>query len=141
MKSLGLELTTLACKTLHKITQKLVDRIQKYAIFVLKQRRTNKPNWCNNFITICGPEKKIKQIQKHAIKGDLLNYFMPMPKELNDTTSPSSSADKPQPKIEGFDNWYDWRVHNWGTKWDIDVYTDAIRQTDPETIQYSFDRA
>ena len=34
-KSLGLELTTLARKTLHKTKQKLVDRIQKYVIFVV----------------------------------------------------------------------------------------------------------
>ena len=99
------------------------------------------PNWCNNFITITGPEKKINQIQKHTIKGDLLNYFMPMPKELNDTTSPSSASDKPQPMVEGYDNWYDWRVHNWGTKWDIDVYQEGVRMPDPETIQFSFDSA
>jgi hypothetical protein len=38
----------------------------------------------------------------------LLQAMVPMPNELNETTSPSGNP-----------NWYDWRVANWGTKWDI----------------------
>ena len=48
-----------------------------------------------------------------AKKGNLLDTMYPMPKELVDTTSPSSATDKPQPKVDGFDNWYDWRISNW----------------------------
>ena len=80
------------------------------------------PNWCNNNIKIEGPKDKIKDIwdrvQADEDKG-FFQHFVPMPKELEGTTSPSSSAKKPQPMIDGFDNWYDWRVKNWGTKWDI----------------------
>ena len=85
------------------------------------------PNWCDNRITIHGPKKYIRKIDKivnENTNGDgLLNYMMPMPTELKDTTSPSSSAKKPQPVIDGFDNWYDWRVSNWGTKWEPVSYT------------------
>jgi hypothetical protein len=79
------------------------------------------PNWCDNSIKIKGPKDKIKKIWDEAQKEDkgLLSAIYPMPNELEGTTSPSSSAKKPQPMIEGFDNWYDWRVQNWGTKWDI----------------------
>ena len=81
------------------------------------------PNWCDNRITIHGPKKYIRKIDKivnENTNGDgLLNYMMPMPTELKDTTSPSSSAKKPQPVIDGHDNWYDWRVNNWGTKWEL----------------------
>ena len=80
------------------------------------------PNWCNNSITIAGPTETIKQLWDDAHEGDdfnLLNAMVPMPKELDGTTSPSPQNGKPQPLVDGFDNWYDWRVQNWGTKWDV----------------------
>ena len=60
------------------------------------------PNWCDNKITIHGPKKYIRKIDKivneNANGKGLLDYMMPMPKELEDTTSPSSSSsDQPPP--------------------------------------------
>jgi len=71
------------------------------------------PNWCNNSITISGPTETIKQLwddaqTAHEGEFGLLSAIAPMPKELEGTTAPSDSP-----------NWYDWRVSNWGTKWDI----------------------
>ena len=85
------------------------------------------PNWCNNSINISGSTETIKALWDEANKegSGLLNAMKPMPKELDGTTSPTPQEGQagykgPQPKIDGFDNWYDWRVQNWGTKWDID---------------------
>ena len=92
------------------------------------------PNWCDNQITITGPNSvidKIEKIVKEEKDGNgLLNFMKPMPKELDGTTSPSSSADKPQPMVEGFDNWYDWRCENWGTKWEVNEFYGVDRHGD-----------
>ena len=90
------------------------------------------PNWCDNQITITGPNSVIDKIEK-IVKDEkdtdgLLNFFHPMPKELEGTTSPSSSAGKPQPMVEGFDCWYDWRCENWGTKWEVCEFYGVDRQ-------------
>ena len=109
------------------------------------------PNWCDNQITITGPNSVIDKIEKIVTEekdtDGLLNYFHPMPKQLEDTTSPSSSADKPQPMVEGFDCWYDWRCENWSTKWDINEFYGVDRQYHSEqnegesTISFAFSSA
>lgn len=78
------------------------------------------PNWCNNTITITGPTDTLKPLWEDAKEGGFLNAIKPMPAALLDTTSPTPE-DKVQPVVDGFDNWYDWRVANWGTKWDVDT--------------------
>jgi hypothetical protein len=78
------------------------------------------PNWCNNTITIQGPTETLKPLWDEAQRTGLLNAIKPMPEALEDTTSPTPD-DKVQPKVDGFDNWYDWRVANWGCKWDVDT--------------------
>lgn len=80
------------------------------------------PNWCNNSITISGPKDKITKLYNDTVaENGLLQVMYPMPKELEDTTSPAPKEGEPQPLVDGYDNWYDWRVNNWATKWDVDV--------------------
>ena len=59
------------------------------------------PNWCENILTIedCSPE--LEQYLKD--NGFSFEKMSPTPKELLDGSG-----------------WYDWRVENWGTKWDLD---------------------
>ena len=108
------------------------------------------PNWCDNQITITGPNSVIDKIEKIVGEEDnqngLLNFMSPMPKELDGTMAPSSSADKPQPMVEGFDNWYDWRCENWGTKWEVCEFYGVDRQhlndsLDESTISFGFSSA
>ena len=99
------------------------------------------PNWCNNTITLTGPKEKITAIYNKAKEDNaLLQQLKPMPKELEGTTSPAPKEGKVQPLVDGFDNWYDWRVENWGTKWEVDM--DGLELSDDgTTITGWFDSA
>ena len=109
------------------------------------------PNWCNNNVTITGPNSVIDKIEKiaksedHNAEDGLLNYFHPMPKELRDTTA-DGSKDKAMIKKHGFSNWYDWAVENWSTKWDIHEFYGSggnrnYINDDESEISFGFDSA
>ena len=89
------------------------------------------PNWCNNSITIQGSTDTIKTLWEETNRegSGLLNAIKPMPEALRGTTSPDSSAKTPQPVVDGFTNWHDWSLANWGCKWDID-HTEGLELSD-----------
>jgi hypothetical protein len=73
----------------------------------------------------------------NVIKSRMLNAFYPMPKELENTTSPSV-ADEVLVAKYGASDWYNWHVKFWGTKWDVDS---EISSEDETFIQIDFDSA
>ena len=115
------------------------------------------PNWCNNHITITGPNKIIDKIEK-IVKEDgdeafadsseprgLLQLMNPMPACLRDTTA-DGSKDKAMIEKTGYSDWYSWAVDNWGTKWEVCEFFGVDRQhlndsLDESTISFSFDSA
>jgi len=100
------------------------------------------PNWCDNQITITGPNSVIDKIEKIAKEekgaGGLLNFFQPMPKELRETTA-DGSENKKLLKKYGYSDWYGWACDNWGTKWDISEFYGVYIQGD--TISFAFSSA
>ena len=108
------------------------------------------PNWCDNQITITGPNKVIDKIEKIVNEekgaGGLLDFFHPMPKELRDTTA-DGSEDKKLLEKYGYSDWYGWACDNWGTKWDLNEFYGVDRQYLTEqnegesTISFSFSSA
>ena len=65
------------------------------------------PNWCNNTLTIQGPTETLKPLWEEANREDsgLLNAMVPMPKALEDTTSPTPEKGQagykgPQPEVD-----------------------------------------
>ena len=107
------------------------------------------PNWCNNHITITGPNKIIDRIEKIAKEEDnkdgLLQFMYPMPAELRDTTA-DGTEDKAMIEKTGYSDWYSWAVDNWGTKWEVCEFFGVDRQhlndsLDESTISLSFDSA
>lgn len=78
-------------------------------------------------------------IEKHVDNGQFrLNSFLPMPEELNQTTSPC----EPNPELiekYGADNWYDWKWMNWGTK--REAYDGGIEILDDNYVVLRFQTA
>lgn len=84
------------------------------------------PNWCKNNLRIIDNGEKVLEVLE-LIKDDkgemTFSKIAPLPKELEDTTSPVQD-DVPKEERErlkkkyGADNWYDWQIQNWGCKWD-----------------------
>ena len=64
------------------------------------------PNWCENHLYVEAPESEILNILAAASKEKLLHYMRPVPGETKGT-----------PWMDEAER--DWRVENWGTKWDV----------------------
>ena len=110
------------------------------------------PNHITNSVTFKGPKDKIDWLKEDFKEEDGekvfdFNHIVPMPEDLKGSRSPaliledltkkqlgdswykdaaiSQEESDRRRKEYGADNWYDWSVKNWGTKWnayDLEVY-------------------
>lgn len=69
------------------------------------------PNWCNNTITITAPSVEIDRILENG--PITFEKFYPIPSHIERGSIPYEEMKNP-------DNWYNWCIKHWGTKWDID---------------------
>ena len=106
------------------------------------------PNWCDNRVEIYGEDTdQIKEVKK-TLAGKKtcfdFNNIVPMPKELEGTTSPNPEPDsfeaKRLRKQHGHDNWYDWCCDNWDTKWNS-AGADLTSDSNNSIIEYEFQTA
>ena len=125
------------------------------------------PNWCQNEVTVTATDRgKAEAFVDFVRYGE--NYFsfekiVPMPKELKGTRSPATIVPQEEydswvdsnnhgvgrpitqelsdrfKKEYGYDNWYDWAIVNWGTKWDTDC--EEVHIDDFGGVEYRFDTA
>ena len=110
------------------------------------------PNWCNNTLTLEHDDPAMITRAKEALdRGEFLQEFIPVPKELTETMAGSYGDGDKQAALEaqmksnvekfGYSNWYDYCVGEWGTKWDVggDGQTDI--HPDGKTLFTTFDSA
>ena len=87
------------------------------------------PNWCWNHLEVSGDEIQLREfVEKSTINIEenddfSFNGTYPMPKTLRITAGTHLSFIEKIKKyinirLYGYDNWYNWSIDNWGTKWD-----------------------
>ncbi len=121
------------------------------------------PNWCSNTLIVEGDLNELVDFKKkvlipsESIKGDLdftMEVLYPTPPELLEMTSPvmwrgETDDEEGKKAFEenakaikekyGHEDWYNWRVSNWGTKWDAsDSYVD---ERDGESLSINYTTA
>ena len=108
------------------------------------------PNWCWNHLEVTGDEKQLQKFVEKSttnIERDdefSFNGTYSMPKTLRITAGPHLSfIEKIKKyiniKLYGHDNWYNWSIANWGTKWD--ACESNIQHNDIDYFTVSFDTA
>jgi hypothetical protein len=81
------------------------------------------PNWCANSTTFKHDDPKLITRLKNAyLDGKLFTEFAPPPADIGE-------------------NWYNWNIENWGTKWDVAGRDDGVVDLKKNEITLFFDTA
>lgn len=92
------------------------------------------PNWVQNNVEITVKTKQRAEEIKKALKGECgafdFNKIIPMPPHSDTFYAKGGFGIKEEQKY-GKNNWYDWSIKNWGTKWnshnvDVQVYKNIL---------------
>jgi len=75
------------------------------------------PNWCTNNLIVEGKEQDVKKfVEDVKVEKSPLSFakLVPVPDEIPRHPSPQYLSDEE----------LNWRISNWGTKWDVNTYED-----------------
>ena len=110
------------------------------------------PNWCTNYVDITSDDKAAfaELLKKIDHKDGFFQQVLPCPAELvdNDLTTWGGTDEeqaareikkKEMAETYGSPSWYEWRIDNWGTKWDVNGF--ELFEIDGNTIRLQFDTA
>ena len=99
------------------------------------------PNYCNNTLEVNGSYNDLNRFWNK-------NKFLSENEENNSFLSFNKSHPLPQHKENEQDEWYNWRLKNWGTKWDAcecsiseDITIEENLPKKCKTFFYYFDTA
>lgn len=79
------------------------------------------PNWCENKMIVAGKKDVVESfLKKTGEDFKMLENHLPTPIELLNSPAETEEQKLSYMSKYGSTDWYWWRVHNWGTKWDLD---------------------
>ena len=105
------------------------------------------PNWCSNYLTIVGSKEEIEKVRDYVSRKETTEQgpvFYPFSFESILPTPPDALDGRDPFKKDG---WYNWRVDNWGTKWELnalEIHTDyyaVSEDNDTWCVTYGFNTA
>lgn len=92
------------------------------------------PNWCDNEVIFDCSEEEFDEIVRPLLAGEdsdgerrelTLNALVTMPDDIF-----LGNIGEKERELYGENNWYDWRIANWGCKWDArEGHVDCNRAT------------
>lgn len=102
------------------------------------------PNWVRNNVSVMGDKDSVDLFAQRHFRlsdGELephkefdFRTIKPMPDRIF-----QGNLGEEERKKYGEDNWYDWSINNWGTKWNAcDTHVDGITQFSDSTAEMQF---
>lgn len=96
------------------------------------------PNWCYQTLEISGDPKQLNKLLKK------IEVTKSEAQDESDVTPFSFDNVIPMPKHLLFDKgqgWYEWRIANWGTKWQPSINVANVGEWEGGSIYFDFDTA
>jgi len=98
------------------------------------------PNWCENTLTVEGAEKDVQRFKQRAkpkatqadVDLSLASLYPILEGVYQGDLGPEES------QRYGKNNWRDWCITHWGTKWDADA---TLTNETPDILAYGFESA
>ena len=119
------------------------------------------PNWCENRVNIFGSKENLEKFKKECMSKsekdwEYLDFAKVIPEPDYKTTpvaetfpeihaSFAKTEEEKQVRLKNEptireDAWWDWRIQNWGTKWNIDGQN-VVEVDDDDELELCFDTA
>ena len=98
------------------------------------------PNHCHNRVEIYGEPEELAKIKKQVkTKETLFDFTKIYPEPDYEKIEVTPTFEKDEEDDFRMPSWWDWRVQNWGTKWNS--YECALELDDLDMLRYTFDTA
>ncbi|MCQ2284556.1 MAG: hypothetical protein MJZ57_06620 [Bacteroidales bacterium] len=98
------------------------------------------PNWCENLLKVAGEKKEAERFLNDGVADEkwAISHYIPTPKELLENGSRDENVLAELRRKYGHDHWYEWRLANYGCKWDCEAEYEMVRWDDG-TLLIEFD--